>query len=108
METINEEKMKPNCYECKYRGSVPGDAHSCCNHPAFKQEKEDPFMNVMAIFASAGRVQPIQLNSVDGIMVKGNAHGIRSGWFNHPWNFDPTWLEECNGFIPKENQEVKL
>ena len=21
------------CYECKHRGTVPGDAHSCCNHP---------------------------------------------------------------------------
>lgn len=30
--------------------------------------------------------------------VKGNPHGIRSGWFLWPLNFDPTWLEECDGF----------
>lgn len=30
--------------------------------------------------------------------VSGNMHGIRSGWFNWPWNFDPTWLTECDGF----------
>ena len=21
---------KPDCYSCVYRGSIPGDAHSCC------------------------------------------------------------------------------
>ena len=24
--------MTNACYECKYRGNVPGDAHSCCNN----------------------------------------------------------------------------
>ncbi len=33
--------------------------------------------------------------------VKGNSHGIRSGWFSHPHNFDPVWLESCNGFEQK-------
>jgi len=33
--------------------------------------------------------------------VKGNEHGIRSGWFHHPLNFDPVWLKECNGFKQK-------
>lgn len=27
--------------------------------------------------------------------------GIRNGWFLHPFNFDPVWLEECSGFAPK-------
>ena len=22
-----------NCYECRYRGIIPGDAHSRCQHP---------------------------------------------------------------------------
>jgi hypothetical protein len=30
--------------------------------------------------------------------VAGNAHGIRRGWFMHPWNFDPVWLVRCDGF----------
>ena len=29
--------------------------------------------------------------------VTGNTHGIRHGWFNWPYNFDPMWLESCNG-----------
>ena len=28
----------PDCYKCKYRGSIPGDAHSCCNHPKVAQD----------------------------------------------------------------------
>jgi len=30
--------------------------------------------------------------------VKGNAHGIRNGWFLWPINFDPVWLDSCDGF----------
>lgn len=69
-------KKKPDCYKCKYRGTVPGDAHSSCKHPK-------------------------------SIKVKGNIFGIRSGWFNHPFNFDPCWLEECNGFERRNKDENK-
>lgn len=30
--------------------------------------------------------------------VEGNDYGIRSGWFLWPYNFDPVWLESCDGF----------
>jgi hypothetical protein len=30
--------------------------------------------------------------------VTGNSHGIRMGWFLWPANFDPVWLETCDGF----------
>ncbi len=100
--------MKPNCYECKYRGIVPGDAHSCCQHPSFISAMDDPLGNIMAIFAGVQRVAPVQGKGEEykgeKIVVKGNIVGIRHGWFNHPWSFDPTWLEECNGFIKKEGK----
>jgi hypothetical protein len=35
--------------------------------------------------------------------VKGAAHGIKKGWFNFPFNFDPVWLENCDGFEKIEN-----
>jgi hypothetical protein len=35
-------------------------------------------------------------------IVKGDKYGIRSGWFFHPFNFDPTWLISCNGFESNE------
>lgn len=38
--------------------------------------------------------------------VSANAHGIRSGWFRWPLNFDPVWLESCTGFStnPKDKK----
>ena len=64
---------KPNCYNCKHRRDIAGDAHSSCANPNAK--------------------------------VTGHSHGIKNGWFFHPWNFDPTWLVSCNGFQEKQKEE---
>jgi len=86
---------KPNCYECKWRGEVAGSAHSCCNHPKVEDSKS-PLMGLA--MAMGGMCKP-QIKTE--LKVKGNEHGIRSGWFAHPYNFDPIWLEECDGFKKK-------
>lgn len=99
---------KPNCYKCEYRGTVAGSCHSSCRHPAFKDVQDDPLLNIFGIFASVGRVPPIQIKDKK-IKIVGNTHGIKNGWFNHPFNFDPVWLEKCNGFKQKkETANVKL
>ena len=95
------ENNKPNCYRCKYKGIVPGDAHICCNHPVTKTDK-NPLAEMMAIFASVGRVDAIVGNSSVDLNIKANEIGIRKGWFNWPYNFDPIWLENCDGFEEKE------
>lgn len=94
---------KPDCYKCKYIGEVPGSAHHSCHHPESGLETAAPLVKMMAIFASVGRVPPI-IGKTDKLNVKGSAHGISHGWFNHPFNFDPTWLEECDGFTEKEKK----
>ena len=38
----------------------------------------------------------------ENALVRGEEAGIRNGWFFHPFNFDPVWLVECDGF-----EEVK-
>ena len=81
--------MKPNCYECKFRGSVPGDAHSCCKYPGTAT-------GILDYFSSKNPLIAEKLN------IKGNAHGIRSGWFMWPVNFDPVWLENCDGFTKED------
>ena len=96
---------KPDCYKCQYRGEVPGSAHSSCHHPAYGPAHGDAFGNLMSILGSVGRVPPVMVEG-QGITVKGNKHGIRSGWFQHPYNFDPVWLEECTGFKAKETPHV--
>ena len=78
-----------NCYKCKYRGNVPGDAHSCCQYPGNKTGMFDYFEN-------ENKKNAQKLN------IKAELHGIKNGWFFWPVNFDPVWLISCNGFTPKE------
>ncbi len=92
--------MKPDCYKCKWRGDLLGDCHSRCTHPALKAANDDPRLKMLAMFASVGRVAPIQAG-IDELGIKANYHGIKQGWFNFPWNFDPHWLEECKGWEQK-------
>ena len=88
---------KPDCYKCVYRGGVPGDAHSCCNHPSVKKS---PLGELMGILGPArGLALPMEPQK---LKIKANAHGVRSGWFAWPYNFDPVWLEECDGFKKKK------
>ena len=88
--------MKPNCYDCKYRGDLPGDAHSKCTHP--DSMGDDPLGAILGMLASVQRISPVTTNGAITLNIKGSAHGIRNGWFNWPFNFDPVWLESCNGF----------
>lgn len=88
--------MNGACYRCIYRGEVPGDAHSCCNHPATEAVRKQPLAQLGALL---GGMPPIP---IEGIEVKGHRHGIRRGWFAWPLNFDPNWLEHCSGFKAKE------
>jgi hypothetical protein len=92
--------IEKNCYKCKWRGTVPGDTHSCCRHPDLKDAGNDAFAGMMAIFASVGRTTPqISIKAfAEKFEIRANLHGIKKGWFNWPWNFDPLWLENCNAF----------
>ena len=81
---------KPNCYECKHRRSVPGDAHSECVNPLISDT--DRIITGFALLAGQRSAAMKILN------VSGSRHGIKSGWFYWPLNFDPVWLETCDGF----------
>jgi hypothetical protein len=45
-------------------------------------------------------------NAMKVAKVSGHEHGIRSGWFRWPLNFDPVWLLSCDSFScdPTKNQ----
>lgn len=95
-----EKQDKPNCYKCVFRREVPGDAHSSCAHPSVPEG--DAFGNLMATFASVGRVAPVaDVKAAEKLKISANPIGIRRGWFNWPWNFDPVWLQSCEGFKQK-------
>lgn len=70
---------RPDCTKCKWRQSIQGDEHISCGHPF-----SDPMNN-------------------GNLNIVGSPHGIEHGWFMWPFNFDPTWLLNCNGFEEKQN-----
>jgi hypothetical protein len=64
--------MKKNCYSCAYKGSVPGSAHSSCRFNWTKSNNKPPSAAI---------------------------HGIQSGWYNFPIDFDPVWQESlCESY----------
>lgn len=104
---INERKeieQKPDCYECKWKRNSSYNCHIQCRHPAYDNVFTDPMSELLGIFASVGRSSPILSPGDKSIEVTGHAHGIRMGWFNHPFNFDPTWLIGCTGFEKKQEE----
>lgn len=42
------------------------------------------------------------------LKIKANPTGVRNGWFHYPFNFDPVWLERCEGFekLKKDSPRV--
>ena len=83
MATASSEK--PDCYKCKCRGPVPGDAHSCCTYPGTNT-------GIMGYFSLDNAKLREELNIVQ------NEHGVSMGWCSWPVNFDPIWIDNCNGF----------
>lgn len=89
---------KPNCYECRHRRTLPGDAHSRCAHPALGPLPTNEIAGMVAALQGTYAAAPVTLG------VTGDPTGIRRGWFLWPANFDPTWLRTCNGFTAREPQ----
>lgn len=89
---VNTNSPAPLCYQCAYRQDAPGSAHSTCNHPCYENEAT----KMMSILFALGGKQ-----MQGAIEVTANPHGVQKGWFLHPMNFDPVWLETCTGFSQK-------
>jgi len=83
-----------NCYECRYRKDMTYSVHSTCEHPEAMAS-----IKLLVLAAMLGKEIPNPLNIV------GNEHGVKMGWFFWPIDFDPVWLERCDGF--KEIEEAK-
>jgi len=91
------------CYDCEFRGGCVGSCHSCCEHPSIEKSSVG---ELMGLLGSVGRVPCVI--APNKLEIKADAHGIRNGWFNWPYNFDPTWLTNCNGFKKKGDSNEKV
>lgn len=97
MNQQNGSTTKPNCYDCQWRGTIPGDSHSRCLHPSIKYPAQRSFLkDIIAMLEGQFLEAIVELD------INGDPHGIRRGWFFWPVNFDPTWLRSCNGFEAKQ------
>lgn len=84
-----------DCYSCIYRRDLPGSTHSTCgvfdNTPALGLEMLLTIMtNDISWFKDIIDIDP---------------HGIKKGWANYPFNFDPIWIKSCKFYraiSPKE------
>ena len=88
---------KPNCYECKWRVPIPGSAHSECTHPVTKETLPSDRLRLFVTLRAE-----MDVIAAEKLGIKADPHGIKNGWFNWPWNFDPVWLEACDGYEPTE------
>lgn len=78
----SESAKKPNCYRCKHRRGLTYSCHSSCEHPLMSGKAR--------VLALATGINPLG--------VTGSEHGLKNGWFFWPLDFDPVWLETCDGF----------
>lgn len=85
----------PDCYKCMYRGMLAGDAHSRCTHPVATKGL-DP--NSIAQMADAF------LGKANGARVK---LGIVGGGQTWPANFNPAFLQNCEGFQEREESRAE-
>jgi len=74
-----------DCYKCKWRRSIPGDAHSECT-PGYVD------VTTVAILAIA-KLIPVPYE---------DPHGVKNGWSMWPMNFDPVWIRNCPYYKAKE------
>lgn len=99
--------MRPNCYECIHRREAgPGTAHSSCHHPSsgIAGGGGSPLAQVLSLLGKrAGPV--VNLDAATELGIVANSRGLTMGWFNWPYNFDPAWLQECDGFEAKQKKE---
>jgi hypothetical protein len=101
--------MKGACYRCRYRGDVPGDAHSQCLHPWTATTRANPLNQLLAIMGKQAGLPTCLIDEAAArLHVQGHPQGIRHGWFLWPVNFDPTWLVSCDGFDPSDAEHIAM
>ena len=99
------EDMRYACTKCIHRGSVPGSAHLSCRHPLLKCFWNDPLSSLLSLL---GKRAGVNLSDIaTDFEIKADKHGINSGWFCWPLNFDSAWLLHCSKYKEKECEKTQ-
>ena len=86
------------CGSCQYRKNIPGDAHSSCEHP------EASFYSWLYVMSLPELTEDLVIPPLN---IRANIYAIKKGWFMWPINFDPAWLESCDGYKEKDDMVDK-
>ena len=92
---------KPNCYNCKFRDTVPGSAHSSCTVLRREGAENDPTTIMLELQLTLGKAALVDETTQEPL-VKLNEHGVKNGWAEWPLNFDPVWVERCAFETPND------
>lgn len=90
-----------DCFTCKFRGSVPGSAHSSCTALRAHSKKLSLTESEVSKLEMGFTVGAIIFESKDNPPIRFNPHGVKNGWASWPLNFDPAWLELCHFYQEK-------
>lgn len=81
-----------SCYNCKFRGTLPGTHHSRCNLIKETNQKESGAMELMLAMKQVSLIN----EGTKEELVQLNPHGVKNGWASWPIDFDPIWVEKCS------------
>jgi hypothetical protein len=90
-----------DCWTCKWRRESPGSAHISCHHPSLGLDDRNPMLAFLEILGSVNRMKGMP-SLGKKLNIKLSAHGVKRGWANWPFNFDPIWVEHCDGLEKEE------
>lgn len=83
--------MKNNCLNCDFKGTVAGSCHISCNYPKFDDKNK---LNISILLLGNFPEANSFLKSNFGFSI--DQHPVLNGWFNFPFDFDPSWIQgEC-------------
>ena len=95
--------MKKRCENCIYRGEVPNSIHSSCNHPVAINiiSDSDSLFRMMECITGESR---LGYTGSLRLKLKENYedYALGMGYFIFPINFDPLWIERCEGFTTEK------
>lgn len=86
-----------DCNKCVFKMDNTGSHHVACTIPTLANIPEVGFLSEVMARAHQEHI------SIGGVIVI-NGHGVRNGWAMYPLNFDPIWIEQCNFYKEKEQE----
>jgi hypothetical protein len=92
-----------DCYNCTYKGSVPGSTHSSCSIISHSVSEELKSTAKMLEASLALGAHALVDENTQEPLVKLDPHGVKKGWANWPLDFDPIWVQSCPFYKPKES-----